>query len=139
MIMVDWKDHPWAGVFPATLCPFNLDESIDTEGLASYMKGLAAIHGIKGVVCNGHTGEIMSLKDHERAEVTRISASAVGDKVKVISGVSAEGSISAIDQAQAAKSVGADAILLMPPHHWLRFGRTFETAVGFFEDVAEGF
>ena len=138
MIMVDWKDHPWAGVFPATLCPFNLDESIDTEGLASYMKGLAAIDGIKGVVCNGHTGEIMSLKDDERAEVTQISASAVGDKVKVISGVSAEGSVSAIDQAQAAKSVGADAILLMPPHHWLRFGRTFETAVGFFEDVAEG-
>ena len=26
----------------------------------------------------------------------------------------------------------------MPPHHWLRFGRTSETAVGFFEDVAEG-
>ena len=38
----------------------------------------------------------------------------------------------------AAKEVGADGILLMPPHHWLRFGRTSETAVGFFQDVAEG-
>jgi 4-hydroxy-tetrahydrodipicolinate synthase len=26
----------------------------------------------------------------------------------------------------------------MPPHHWLRFGRSSTTAVGFFEDVAEG-
>ena len=26
----------------------------------------------------------------------------------------------------------------MPPHHWLRFGRTPETAIGFFQDVAEG-
>ena len=26
----------------------------------------------------------------------------------------------------------------MPPHHWLRFGRTSETAIGFFQDVAEG-
>ena len=26
----------------------------------------------------------------------------------------------------------------MPPHHWLRFGRKSETAVGFFQDVAEG-
>jgi 4-hydroxy-tetrahydrodipicolinate synthase len=26
----------------------------------------------------------------------------------------------------------------MPPHHWLRFGRSSRTAVGFFEDVAEG-
>ena len=24
----------------------------------------------------------------------------------------------------------------MPPHHWLRFGRSSQTAVGFFEDVA---
>jgi 4-hydroxy-tetrahydrodipicolinate synthase len=26
----------------------------------------------------------------------------------------------------------------MPPHHWLRFGRTSQTALGFFQDVAEG-
>ena len=26
----------------------------------------------------------------------------------------------------------------MPAHHWLRFGRTPETAVGYFQDVAEG-
>ena len=134
---MNWQHHPWTGVFPATLCPFHEDESIDSEGLAIYMRGLAAVDGIKGVVCNGHTGEIMSLRDSERAEVTRITAEAVGDKVKVISGVSSEGSASAIDQAIAAKEVGADGILLMPPHHWLRFGRTFETAVGFFQDVAE--
>ncbi len=136
--MINWQDHPWAGVFPATLCPFNPDESIDVEGLTTYMQGLVDINGIKGVVCNGHTGEIMSLRDSERAEVTKITANAIGHRIKIISGVSGEGSSSAIDQAQAAKSVGADAILLMPPHHWLRFGRTFETAVGFFQDVAEG-
>ena len=134
---MNWQHHPWTGVFPATLCPFHEDGSIDSEGLATYMRELAAVDGIKGVVCNGHTGEIMSLRDSERAEVTRITAEAVGDKVKVISGVSGEGSASAIDQAIAAKEVGADGILLMPPHHWLRFGRTFETAVGFFQDVAE--
>jgi len=134
---MNWQHHPWTGVFPATLCPFHEDESIDSEGLATYMRELAAVDGIKGVVCNGHTGEIMSLRDSERAEVTRITAEAVGDKVKVISGVSGEGSAPAIDQAIAAKEVGADGILLMPPHHWLRFGRTFETAVGFFQDVAE--
>jgi 4-hydroxy-tetrahydrodipicolinate synthase len=26
----------------------------------------------------------------------------------------------------------------MPPHHWLRFGRSSRTAVGFFKDVANG-
>jgi len=66
------------------------------------------------------------------------SSRKTGRHVKSISGVSAEGSLEAIDHALAAKEAGADAILLMPPHHWLRFGRSARTAVGFFEDVAQG-
>jgi len=131
-------NKPWTGVLPATLCPFNDDDSIDEQGLRDYVSYLASFDGITGLVCNGHTGEVMSLRNHERARVTQIIAEEVGDKVKVVSGVCAEGSDEAIAQALAAKEVGADAILLMPPHHWLRFGRTFETAVGFFKDVAEG-
>ena len=131
-------DKPWTGVLPATLCPFNDDDSIDEEGLRAYVRYLASVDGITGLVCNGHTGEVMSLRNHERARVTEIIADEVGDQVKVVSGVCAEGSDEAIAQARAAKEVGADAILLMPPHHWLRFGRTSETAVGFFQDVAEG-
>jgi 4-hydroxy-tetrahydrodipicolinate synthase len=128
----------WKGVMPATLCPFRDDDSIDEEGLFAYARDLAAVAGITALVCNGHTGEVMSLRNRERAEVTRIIAGAVGRRVKVVSGVCAEGSDEAIDQALAAKQAGADAILLMPPHHWLRFGRTSDTAVGFFQDVAEG-
>ena len=131
-------DQPWAGVFPATLCPFHEDESIDEEGLRSYMRELAAVDGVKGLVCNGHTGEITSLRPIERARVTALVAEETKGKVKVVSGVSAEGSLEATDYAIAAKEAGADAILLMPPHHWLRFGRTSETAIGFFQDVAEG-
>jgi 4-hydroxy-tetrahydrodipicolinate synthase len=137
-MQMTWQDHPWAGVFPATLCPFHDDESIDEKGLHSYIGDLAAVNGVKGVVCNGHTGEIMSLRPNERARVTRIVAEATKGKARVVSGVSAEGSLEAIDHALAAKEAGADAILLMPPHHWLRFGRTSPTAVGFFQDVAQG-
>ena len=132
------EDQPWAGVFPATLCPFHEDESIDEEGLRSYMRELAAVDGVKGLVCNGHTGEITSLRPSERAQVTALVAEETKGKVKVVSGVSAEGSLETTDYAIAAKEAGADAILLMPPHHWLRFGRTSETAIGFFQDVAEG-
>ena len=138
---MDWKEHPWGGVFPATLCPFHKDESIDEEGLHDYIAELASVPGVKGLTCNGHTGEIMSLRPAERRRVTEIvkgAASTSGRNVKTISGVSAEGSLEAIDHALAAKEAGADAILLMPPHHWLRFGRSPETVVGFFRDVAEG-
>ncbi len=131
-------DKPWTGVLPATLCPFNNDDSIDEPGLRAYFRYLASVEGVTGLVCNGHTGEVMSLRNHERARVTEIMAEEVGDRVKVVTGVCAEGSDEAIAQALAAKDVGADAILLMPPHHWLRFGRTSETAVGYFQDVADG-
>ncbi len=141
--MSNWNEQAWTGVYPATLCPFHEDESIDEDGLREYIGELARVEGIRGVTCNGHTGEIMSLRPHERNRVTAIVREAVdaanaetGRDVKVITGVSAEGSLEAIDHAQAAKEAGADAILLMPPHHWLRFGRSDRTAVGFFEDVA---
>jgi 4-hydroxy-tetrahydrodipicolinate synthase len=77
----------------------------------------------------------------ERARITKILADEVkksGRKLKVISGVAGEGSLVAIDHAIAAREAGADAILLMPPHYQLRFGRSSETAVGFIRDVAEG-
>lgn len=129
-------EHPWSGVFAATLCPFNPDYTIDESGLRAYVRYLASVDGIKGLVCNGHTGEVMGLRTAERARVTRIIADEVGHRVKVISGICAEGSFEAIDQTLEAKDAGADAILLMPPHHWLRFGRTRGTALAYFEDVA---
>jgi 4-hydroxy-tetrahydrodipicolinate synthase len=136
----DWQTSPWTGVFAATLCAFHDDESLDEDGLSRYLRELSRVDGIQGLVCNGHTGEIMSLRPNERARVTALVAKAVADsprRVKVISGVSAEGSLEAIDHAIEAKQAGADAILLMPPHHWLRFGRSAETAIGFAHDVAE--
>ena len=138
---MSWNDDPWKGVFAATLCAFNADESIDEAGLREYIADIACVDGIKGLTCNGHTGEIMSLRPNERARVTRIVSEVTREAfpdVKVITGVSAEGSLEAIDHALAAKEAGADAILLMPPHHWIRFGRTPTTAIGFIQDVAEG-
>jgi 4-hydroxy-tetrahydrodipicolinate synthase len=134
-------NHPWVGVFPATLCAFHNDEQIDEEGLRSYFAWLCHIPGLKGLVCNGHTGEIMALRTEERARITQILSDAIkksGKDLKVISGIAGEGSLVAIDHAIAAKKAGADAILLMPPHYQLRFGRSSATAVAFIRDVAEG-
>jgi 4-hydroxy-tetrahydrodipicolinate synthase len=138
--VTNWRQQPWTGVFGATLCPFHADESLDVPGLRQYITELTHADGMQGLVCNGHTGEIMSLSPAERQQVTRIVAETVADcrrPIKVISGVSAEGSLEAINHACAARDAGADAILLMPPHHWLRFGRLPSTAIGFVKDVAD--
>jgi 4-hydroxy-tetrahydrodipicolinate synthase len=139
--MNDYREHPWKGVFPATLCTFHENEEVDEDGLAEYFSWLARVWGLKGLVCNGHTGEIMALLPEERVRVCRILRQTVdrsGRPLKVISGVAGEGSLVAIDHAVAARESGADAILLMPPHYQLRFGRSSAEAVAFVLDVAQG-
>ena len=131
------KGDNWTDIFPATCLPLNDDYSINEGELRSYVRWLADFDEIRGLVCNGHTGEITSLQPEERRRVTEVIASEVGEQVLVVSGVSAEGTLEAIEQAQAAQAAGADGILLMPPHNWLRFGMKPETPVQFFRRVAE--
>lgn len=126
----------WKNIFPAACVPFNDDYSVNESELASFLEWLAEFELIGGVVMNGHTGEITSLLPEERAAVTRVAAQTVGDKISVVSGVSAEGTIEAIEHAQAAQAAGADGILLMPPHTWLRFGMRQEAVIRYFQDVA---
>lgn len=129
-------DDRWTDIFPATCLPLNDDYSVNEGELRRYVRWLAGIDQIRGLVCNGHTGEITSLSPAERRRVTQVIASEVSGDVLVISGVSAEGTLEAIEHAQAAQDAGADGILLMPPHNWLRFGMKPETPVRFFERVA---
>lgn len=106
---MSWRELAWSGVYPATLCAFHDDESIDEAGLRTYFSELAAVEGVKGLTCNGHTGEIMSLRPAERARVTQILAEAVresnrktGRSVKVIGPVG-QGSLEAVDHVLAAE------------------------------------
>lgn len=126
----------WKNIFPAACVPFHDDYSVNEAELAAFLEWLAEFELIGGVVMNGHTGEITSLLPEERAAVTRVAARTVGDRISVVSGVSAEGTIEAIEHARAAQEAGADGILLMPPHTWLRFGMRQEAVVRYFQDVA---
>ncbi len=129
---------PWRNIFPAIPIPLKKDYSIHERELREYVRWLAGIEGIEGIVCNGHTGEITSLNQAEKRRVTEIVAEEVGDKVLVISGIAGdEGTLDAIDRAREMKEVGADGILLMPPHIWLRFGMKRESPVRYFREVAE--
>ncbi|SFR00452.1 dihydrodipicolinate synthase family protein [Desulfoscipio geothermicus] len=126
----------WRGVYPAVLLPFKDDYSIDEQGFRKLVRWVASHDGIEGIVVNGHTGEINALLPEERAQVVRIAADELKGSKPVISGVSAEGTIEAIQHARAVQEAGGSGILLMPPHSWLRFGMQPDSTVKFFEDVA---
>ena len=123
------------GIFPAIPVPFRDDYSLDEEDFRSYLRWIAT-QGVQGLVCNGHTGEINALSRQERKHVIEICVDEVGNQLPIISGVSAEGTLEAIDHVQDAEQAGAKGILLMPPHQWLRFGMKPEAPVSFFRDVA---
>ena len=128
---------PWTDIYPAICVPLKPDYSVDKENLSRYSTWLASFELINGLVCNGHTGEVTSFNRDERKEITAVVAESVGDAVNVVSGVCAEGTLEAIDHAKDAEDAGADGILLMPPHNWLRFGMKPESPVRLFQRVAE--
>ncbi len=130
------KSEKWENIFPAVCIPLNEDYSVNEAEFRKYLRWLVEFDLIDGIVTNGHTGEITSFKPEERAMITRIAAEEVGDKVKIISGVSAESTIESIEHALDAQNAGADGILLMPPHTWLRFGMKQEAVIKFFQDIA---
>src|SRR6516162_3505730 len=112
----------YRGIFPAMQLPFNPDLSIDEPGLRRFASWLAGHEGIGGLVTNGHTGEVFALNARQRAEATRIVAEELKGKVPVVAGICCEGITEAVEHARMAGDAGAKAILLMPPHQWLRFG-----------------
>lgn len=131
------EKNVWRDIFPAIAVPLNDDYSIDEENYREYASWLAEFDKISGLVVNGHTGEINSLNKQERKKAVEIIADEVGDKKLVVTGVSSEGTLEAIEEAKNAQEAGADGILLMPPHNWLRFGMKPESVIEFYKAVAE--
>ncbi|UZT82505.1 dihydrodipicolinate synthase family protein [Caproicibacterium sp. BJN0003] len=127
-------------IFPAVSVPLNDDYSINEEEFRVYLRWIKSFYdkGIQGIVCNGHTGEITGLTRAERKRVVEICAEECGDKMTIISGVNCENTAETIEMAKDAKNAGADGILLMPPHTWLRFGMNPNAPFEYVKDVAEG-
>lgn len=129
----------YKGIFPAMQCPFDQKLDIDEPELRKFASWLAGHKGIGGLVTNGHTGEIFALTAKQRAEVTRIVADEVKGKLPVISGLCCEGIADAVEHAQMAREAGATALLVMPPHQWLRFGmKQPENVVDYFTAIGKG-
>lgn len=125
------------GLIPAMAVPFRPDHSIDEPALRRFAQWLGRQPGVVGMMTNGHTGEVFSLTPRERAEVTRIAADAAKGICPVVSSVVCEGVRDAVEQAGWAKDAGAQALDIMPPHHWLRFGFRPSQAVDYFRAIGD--
>jgi 4-hydroxy-tetrahydrodipicolinate synthase len=126
----------YRGILPAMQCPFDQNLKVDEPELRKFATWLAGHQGIGGLVTNGHTGEVFALTGDQRATVTRIVADEVHSRLPVVSGLCCEGINDAVDHALMARDAGASALLVMPPHQWLRFGmKQPENVVDYFAAI----
>lgn len=116
--MIPSHDHPFHGIYVATLTPFCADGSIDEGMLAAHFRSFADVPGIVGILCNGHAGENFLLSREERRRVTQIAAETIGRSHIIVSGVVSEATEEAARDAQDAAQAGADCVLVFPPFSW---------------------
>jgi dihydrodipicolinate synthase/N-acetylneuraminate lyase len=120
------------GILAAVVTPLTPDaDSVDEPVLRAHAERLIAA-GVHGFVTTGSTGEFSTLTPQEYRRVVEAYVEAADGRVPVVAGVGALSTRAAIDLAQHAERVGADAIMLLPPFYGgvdLATLRAFLTAV----------
>ena len=103
------------GVIPACLLPFQADLSIDEPAFRAHLRDLLAVDGITAITLNAHSTEVASCTMAEQARVMDIARDEVGDRLPLVHGIYAEGSLQAARIAEQAQRAGAAALLVFPP------------------------
>lgn len=104
------------GVYAVTLTPFDDNDRIDLELVASHVDYLIE-GGVHGIICLGSTGEFASLTDDERDQVLRTTLQASAGRAPVVSGASANGSNDVVRYCSRAHELGADGVMLVHPFY----------------------
>jgi 4-hydroxy-tetrahydrodipicolinate synthase len=103
------------GVIPAVLLPFHDDLSIDEASFRAHLHDVAAVKGLSALTINAHSTEVASCSFDEQKRVLDIAGAEIGDRLPIVNGVWADGSLEAARIAKMAEAGGASALLVFPP------------------------
>ena len=126
------------GLIPAMAVPLHQDGSVDAAELTGFARWLVRRPGIVGMMTNGHTGEVFRIhaararRDHaHRGECGRRTMSGRYRPI-VCEGITRRDRAGRLGQ-----EAGAQALDIMPPHHWLRFGFRPSHVIEYFKAIGE--
>jgi 4-hydroxy-tetrahydrodipicolinate synthase len=125
-----------AGVIPAVLLPFYDDLTIDEGSFRAHLRHIAATDGLSAVTINAHSTEVASCSFDEQRRVMEVTADEIGDKLPIVHGIWADGSLEAARIARAATAGGASALLVFPPGPFT-LGQNAEMAIAHFKSIAD--
>lgn len=106
---------PFRGAITALITPFR-DGSIDEDAFVALVERQIA-GGIHGLVPVGTTGETSTLSHDEHKRVVELCVATTRGRVPVIAGAGSNSTAEAIDLVRHAKTVGADAALVVTPYY----------------------
>jgi 4-hydroxy-tetrahydrodipicolinate synthase len=124
------------GVIPACILPFHDDFSLDLKSFARHLEHTAAVDGISAITINAHSTEVSSCTLEEQARVMDAAADAVGDRLPLVHGVYADGSLEAARIARQATAGGASALLVFPPAPFM-MGQSADMVLAHFKHIAD--
>jgi 4-hydroxy-tetrahydrodipicolinate synthase len=124
------------GVIPAILLPFNDDLTIDERAFRGHIQDVAATEGLSALTINAHSTEVASCTFDEQRRVLDITQDEIGDKLPLVHGVWADGSIEAARIAKMAAAGGASALLVFPPAPFT-MGQNAGMALAHFKRIAD--
>jgi 4-hydroxy-tetrahydrodipicolinate synthase len=130
---IDYVPH---GVIPAVLLPFNDDLSIDERSFRAHLRQVAGTSGLSAITLNAHSTEVASCSFDEQQRVLDIAQEEIGDRLPLVNGVWADGSLEAARIARMAEHRGASALLVFPPAPFT-LGQSAEMAVAHFKRIAD--
>jgi 4-hydroxy-tetrahydrodipicolinate synthase len=103
------------GVLPALVTPFR-DGAVDEDAFVRLVQRQIAA-GVHGLVPVGTTGETATLSHDEHRRVVELCVATASGRVPVIAGAGSNATDEAIELVRHAKTVGADAALVVTPYY----------------------
>jgi 4-hydroxy-tetrahydrodipicolinate synthase len=124
------------GVIPAALLPFDADLAVDEAAFRQHLRDVAATPGLSAITINAHSTEVASCTFDEQRRVLAVAQSEIGERLPLINGVWADGSLEAARIARMAADGGASALLVFPPAPFT-LGQSAAMVVAHFKRIAD--
>lgn len=110
------------GIYTPVVTPYHDDHSINRKGFADAIEFLID-KGVHGLIIAGTTGEYYAQTTEERIEMMTLAKKIIGKRLPMIVGTGAIRTEDSIIYAEAAKGIGADALLIATPPYAYPTGR----------------
>ena len=110
------------GIYTPVITPHRADFSIDNDRFAEAIESLISA-GVHGLIVAGTTGEYYAQSNEERLNLMKVAKDVIKGRLPLIIGTGAIRTEDSIMFAEAAKAVGADALLVATPPYAYPTGR----------------